>query len=184
MNGKLDSSLLGKFGIDGPGGSNIKSIQRGVATYNATTWMDITINPVDLTKAVVVLPYTSANGNSPSIACFSAVFMNSTTIRISSYASTTDSIDWLVIEFNNVKSLQNGSYNWSTGTGVLINNSVTIANVDISKSLIFVSHVCSSTTGGVYGYYTCTPTFTNSTTINLKKFDIAGTIKWQVVEFS
>jgi hypothetical protein len=179
MNGKLDSNLLGNFGIDGPGGSNIKSIQRGTATIPlSNTSTTVTIGAVDPTKSIVLVDFGN-NGLWPITLDIYAELTNSTTINLTRYNSGdyTQTINWVVIEFNNVKSKQTGLQSLSNSTEVTVN----IANVDMSKALIFASYNSSQSMDPEY----LKTRFISSTQIGLTQI-VSSIMKvaWQVIEFN
>ncbi|OHD22820.1 MAG: hypothetical protein A2Y34_04330 [Spirochaetes bacterium GWC1_27_15] len=161
--------------------SNIKSIQRGSVAFAATATQVVTLAAVDLTKAVVMINYSFTSNTTPDAAdsSYAAVITDSTTLTITRKTGTssdTHTVNWTVVEFYNVKSLQTGSYLLAlTGT-------VTVSNVDPLKSLLFVSAIPG--TAGSFPEVLLRATITNGTTLTF----VIGTtsnlnVKWQLIEF-
>ena len=120
-------------GLDfGLSGDLIKSIQKG--TGSGSGLKTITINPVDTTKSIAFLSVQT--GNAPS-ANPRIQLTNATTVTVTNSSA---SIEWTVIEFKKIKSIQSG-----TATGASLCSSV-ISAVDGSKSNIFWSYFGSSST--------------------------------------
>lgn len=171
--------VLKGHGIGG-GGSNIKSIQRGTVTMNAVT-KDITISAVDLSKSIVQLTVKSAG--SAGADCITGELTSATNLKLAS--GTTGSgnsvVEWTVIEFNNVKSLQSGTTTQTTTTPV----TVTISSVDLTKSILFFTFN-TTTFGPTSNAMPMSGKFTNNTTLSFANYDTTGTktIKWQVIEFN
>lgn len=169
--------------------SNIKSIQSGSVSYTNTTSLDVTISQVDLTKAIVLVQVgEEASGNwIDSRSLVAGKLTSSTNLNLSTYAilATVQSIRWTVIEFNNVKSLQRGSYAWTTTTGTpATQKTVTISPIG-SKAVVFTSFKSQNSAGGQYGYSTCILSYLlNSTTLALERVDYTAVIEWQVIEFN
>lgn len=87
--------------------SNIKSIQRGTLTLDATNTATATITAVDTTKSVLLVSGTGIinSGTTPLAArTFQAVFLSDTQVRITaqqgSGTTTTGTAAWQVIEYN------------------------------------------------------------------------------------
>jgi hypothetical protein len=73
--------------------SPIKSIQRGVANVPSGS-LDITINQVDITKAILI--GGASTGNGPGY----WMLINATTIRVASLNGIAIQVPWTVLEFN------------------------------------------------------------------------------------
>lgn len=175
---------------DSSGGSNIKSLQRGQANvYRATTdpWTkDVTISSVDLTKSIVQCgmvnfetePYLSAN-------LITIEFVNPTTIRIkcevNQLEATSVYVYWEVIEFNNVRSKQNGEFT----VGGTNEPSVSISTINPVKSLVFIK---TRMGGGVVDLNEMVTAVSNVAANSLTFMfwsDNAGRIiSWQLIEFN
>jgi hypothetical protein len=170
----LASNILPTATIGGVTGtySNIKSYQNGYTSIPAYTpaGVSVTISAVDLTKAIVIV-HCPPTGNINSV---TAVFTNSTTITFTppfSSASSVPAIYWEVYEFNNVKSLQRGSY---TGVGT-----ITVSNYNVAKSMLFYSYTSSASAQNIMAVMVKY----NSTTIQVVELDSAGITCWQLIEF-
>lgn len=163
------------------GGSNIKSIQRGTIAINvATTTIDITVTSIDTTKSIAIISNNQDGVSNPSEACFAITIINATTIRITRTASsfTSITVSWQLIEYNNVKSKQTGTFEQ---TSALTDQSVTVTSVNTSKSILYATH-----TSVVTGIQTASWVFLykllNSTTIAFNGQN-ASTKYWQLIEF-
>lgn len=166
-------------GLNGGGGSNIKSIQRGTYAYVGTS-KDITINSVDINKSIVLLSFQGDGANQASYSLVLGKLTSSTILNLSSISSGgTFNVTWQVIEFDNIKSLQKGEVIQTNGVAA----QVTISAVDVSKSIIFCSFKNSSTStiipAGRAEY-----SILNNTTIQfLNGTTGTKTFYWYVVEF-
>lgn len=167
------------------GGSNIKSIQRGVASVNQA--LNITINPVDVTKSIVLITVYS-NGTWGNDHLYLGYLSSGTNLVIEKgFSNTTGDIAWQVIEFNNVKSMQRGTFTDVGGFGA-ITTTKTITSVDLSKSMVIgyiKKDVGSGSNAGETGFNI---TLTNSTTITVKTSNgggsFIGTYYYYVIEFN
>lgn len=170
----IDSILKG-HGI-GVGGSNIKSIQRGVASLNGTS-LSIPISNVDLTKAIVLIGFSSLSSTGAANQ-IQAKFSDSTHILLSIFQTTTVPVSWQVIEFNNVKSLQYG-----TSSVVGVANSTSISNINLDKSILFYTW---TTTASTATASTVRGELASSTTITFNQdgFNPTYEISWFVIEFN
>lgn len=167
---------------DKKGGSNIKSIQRGskIMTSNSNT---VTISSIDLTKAIPKITLIGKGGTSNPAACYvSAKITDETTLTLemggwdTTYAPT---VEWEVVEFNNVKSLQKGSQAISAAT-----TNVTITSINMLKSTLFYSYKTTSATlsnmsAAMGGGRINTATQLTFTQLNTDD----KTIEWYVIEF-
>lgn len=181
---------LEKFSIDGAGGSNIKSIQRGVLRLDGASGSEtVTITAVDLTKAVVKISYNGMSytfTDSTQAVLPSAEITSSTTVVISRGIDSGDMwIPWEVIEFNNVKSLQKGTavalaYDSFYGFDV---QSVGIATVDPLKSIVFFNYK-SLLAGGSDMIYAGVACEVEASLVRFTtKVDYDYSVHWQLVEF-
>ena len=154
-------------GLDfGLSGDLIKSIQKGAGLGAGSA--AITINAVDTTKSIAFLSvqtgvYPSAN---PTIRLTDA-----TTVTVT---NASPNIEWTVIEFKKIKSIQSG-----TATGTTSCSSV-ISAVNNSKSNIFWSYFGSSATLTNVQEARFASTTSVSFTINAM---IPWTVYWFVVEW-
>lgn len=169
----------------GGGGSNVKSIQRGTTILTAQS-LDLTISSVDLNKSIVIMSYSDLNNSSDGNSLIRAKLTSATNINfyLGEY-STPKYIEWQVIEFNNVKSIQRGDFTTpsTTITAYVDKSSVTINSINTSKSLIFASFASEL---GYSSRYTMIGNFqiSNATTITLAKGNSVQRFwHWQVIEF-
>jgi hypothetical protein len=166
----------------GGGGSNIKSIQNGVSSMGTGVgYIDVTISAIDITKTVVIVTdgyETSGNYPYDGYCKMVASVINSTTIRITRGVTNANvnNINWQVIEFNNVKSLQSGVVG-----GTVTNGDATVNSYDPSKSMLIVNYMLSTTTNSDY---TVTIFKNGSGKIGYVIFsNYYVTARWQLIEF-
>jgi hypothetical protein len=166
----------------GGGGGNIKSLQKGETSITASSSStNITINAVDTSKAIVLISFFGAESVMER-ALVKAEITTSTNINLSRFSSaSTNPIDisWVVVEFDNVKSLQKGNFTMSASP-----SSISISAVDTQKTLIFVSYNSNSTSTfanrSFLKHYLST-----STSISLvNEGAITHHIHWQAIEFN
>jgi hypothetical protein len=172
-------------GLNGAGGSNIKSAQSGFTTMTAVT-VDIPVSSIDITKSIVIIREQGYNsGYGVKTKMVGAALINSTTLRLylNTYnVNTQPQVTWQVIEFNNVKSKQSGIKLISAyDTDV----TVTISSINTAKSII----ICSATSSGTSDSDQAlqfNARISNSTTIAFKTSANASEITayWQVIEFN
>lgn len=169
----------GRFG--GGSGSVIKSVQRGLTTTAAAgTKQTITINPVDVSKSIILMTIQSDNAW-PQIVEVLAKIESSTTISFEHVYSNTNSvfISWEVVEFSKLKSLQKGDVAQTASPEV----NVTINAVDLSKTIVFVTSK-NSDTNNASARTRVRASLTNSTTLNIfTRNTNTQTFHYQVVEF-
>lgn len=170
----------------GGGSSNIKSIQRGATTLTAQS-LDLTISSVDLNKSIVIMSYSDLNNSADGNSLIRAKLTSSTNINfyLGQGYSMPKYIEWQVIEFNNVKSIQRGDFTTpSTAITTFVDkSSVTINSINVGKSLIFASFASEL---GYSSQYTMVGNYqiSNTTTITLAKGNSVQRFwHWQVVEF-
>jgi len=134
MEGLLSGNLLSKASVFGSsGGSNIKSIQRGTADMANASTLNIAISDVDLTKSIVIVSGVTS-GVAGTYFWVQGKLLNSTTVslRRNSVGTPAYLVDWVVIEFNNVKSLQTGE----TSVGNFLSVTQAVTSIDPLKSLL------------------------------------------------
>jgi hypothetical protein len=145
---------MGGHGIGGSS-SNIKSIQRGNLNTAGYPSKDVTISPVNLSRAIVRIVGNYGTQTTPSNDMCTVKFKDSSTITIQMNGSGASVyVEWEVIELNNVKGIQSGSY-------TLTSNGYTPTQVVISainplKSIMFASVRTTYSTADVspyQGYY-------------------------------
>jgi len=171
---------LDKFKVSGDGGgSNIKSIQRGTFTMTATS-NTITISSIDITKSVVMVTITGATSAAyDASSSTKGVLTNPTTLTLTRQDTTYGIVvTWVVVEFNNVKSLQTGIKYMSANT------TVTISSVNVSKSLVFDSSD-NNNTGVRSQIIDSRCDLINPTTLSFTVSSGVGyNHAWQVIEFN
>ena len=179
---KIGVDLLGLVGTL----SNVKSIQRGTLSGVLDDSNNVSITSVDVSKSVVIsVPRGDMSNAQYRFLNCRASITSSTNINFAFDASPGSSgptVDWIVIEFDNVKSKQTG-----TNT-IAANTNVTITSVDMSKSLVFVSfsNPSSSTADArgtmINGVLTSA---TNLLLLNPSTYvTVTNSINWQIIEFN
>lgn len=93
-------SKVGKIEL----GNTIKSIQNGTATAPRKYTGKITISPVNLDKSILLCKSATYEARKKVM----ANLINNTTIEIKTYHEYATQCNWTVIEFDNIKSIQNG----------------------------------------------------------------------------
>ena len=124
-------------GLDiGVGGSSIKSIQRGSVAISSTSVINVPITSVDLTKSIVLFTHQVPTSTTDVSNTFvTAELTTSTNIAFTRGGTGNGgTIKWEVIEYNNVKSVQSGSY-----LSTLASETKTITSVNTSKSTSILS---------------------------------------------
>lgn len=170
-------------GLNG-GMPNVKSLQRGTGSMTyANTVNTVAINPVDLSKAIVLISYTSSSSYAGYYGQhhIRAELTNTNTITLTKGNTNSDpSFSWVVIEFNNVKTLQRGTtiFNATAGTQ-------SITAVDLSKALLFSSFSNVNNGGGVMWTPKAWLSSNNGVTFD-PGFAPYGSMThaWQVIEFN
>jgi hypothetical protein len=132
---------------------NIKSLQSGTANFTISEQtLTVTITEVDTTASVLFFSYqrggSSAGSSTPDKAMVKGVLTNSTTLTftVGGTAYSPWIIDWQVVTFYNVKSLQRGSALAET-PGLSLQQS-TVTAVDPSRCLLIVSAESTDTAAG------------------------------------
>jgi hypothetical protein len=122
----------------GGGKKSIKSIQSGEYNFSSGTSNDVSITSVDLTKSIIYFTWAEPSMVISSNYCVRAIFNSSTQINFSIGSfGLAIKINWFVVEYENVKSLQSGITTHSGGDST--NHTVTISSITTSKSLLFSS---------------------------------------------
>lgn len=162
---------------DKKAGGNIKSIQRGVSSLGMDiTETNITINNVDLGKAIVHIDVSTSNTLARP-ALIRGELINSNTLRIiRGGGNDISTAMWQVVEFENVKNLQKGTRTFDVSTSF-----VTISLVVLSKSIIIASF--SSLSDSSNGHHP-SARLGNSTEVYLSRASGSTTGHWQVIEFN
>jgi len=160
----------------------IKSIQRGSYTFDDTTSsVNITISAVDLNAAIVLFSHKYISGiTTPYNVLIWARLTSPTTLELArAQAQGQQQVEWQVVEFNNVKSVQRGTVNMNSSATVTINA------VDLSKSLCFASFKDSGSGGDMSNAFVAIK-FNSTTQLSLSAYaTISNTrsVHWQVIEF-
>lgn len=176
MKGLLSNQTLFNNRMFGPNISPIKNTQRGIASItNGNTSVTVVLSTIDITKSIVKISYFGVGTLQPR-----AVITNSTTLTITRYASSgTTNVNWEVIEYNNVKSLQSGNLNLTGSTESV----VSVSSINTLKSTLYVSH---STNDTDLNQVSLRDRIIDSTSIGFK-FDFSdtstATIQWYLIEF-
>lgn len=170
-----------KGGLNDGGGSNIKSIQRGVNSCTSIS-QTVTISAIDVTKSIVNISYSCSGNNALRNLLPKVVITNSTTLTITFNISPGYEVyvSWEVIEFNNVKNLQTGLVNMPNATPLTVN----ISAVNLAKSMLYFTNNSVSATSTA-NYVTMRGLIATGTTLTFNQGDtISRDIAWQVVEFN
>lgn len=177
------------FGGLNSGGSNIKSIQRGSISLGSNT-ITLSIAPVDLSKTVLILTNEAAAYNKNAGAnAIKGEFVDNQTLRFStkSFINYGPIVNFFVVEFNNVKSIQRGSFiETFVRDGSIKSRDIAISSVNINKSLIFFSFKTGDGYFGYYGSYAVGAKFMSSTSLRFSVFGDSQDVDlyWQVIEFN
>lgn len=190
MQGLLSNELLSESSLFGSfGGSNIKSIQKISKKLSNLQSQTIPINPVDITKSIVILSGILPSNVYPSETLASVRISSSTEVTVLiDDASNTPTIEIVVIEFNKVKSLQKGNvvvYGSSNGIAI-VNQTVPISTIDISKSFLFSSFKTNYSTNNFNQGFMLASITSDASILFQGPFStgFTYTIEWQVIEFN
>jgi hypothetical protein len=173
-------SVLKSHGI-GIGGSNIKSIQRGYARIDNTSY-PITISPVDTTKAIVRIKVTNYTETNSQIRnnLTSIELTNSTTVTLKKNATgNTFDIYWEVIEFNNVKNIQSGVKEITASV-----DNITVSSVDTTKCVLFYSYTSNNTATESISHLVAIGITSNTLLHILQYPSTEKLIQWYLIEFN
>lgn len=167
-------------GLLGGGGSNIKSIQRGITKITSPTH-NVTIAEVDLNKAILIMSFDPISTGS-SDKSVGGKLTTSTNIQFLCKLEYNQAVSWQVIEFNNVKSVQRGSV-----SGIDLGNGETfnITSIDTTKSFLVFNYRLDASGTAVLGY-PCRGQITTSTTIEFQSGfgALTDAVEWEVIEFN
>ena len=135
-------NVLRDHGLGFGCGSNIKSIQRVFAEWTPNTkTVTKDISVVDESKTIVLFSSMPIN-TAPAQNQIMARILSPSTLQFdigAVYNSTTPYFEAVVIEFEDVRSIQKGTVVLTNG-GYGAYDNFLISEVDISKSLVFGSH--------------------------------------------
>jgi hypothetical protein len=160
--------------------SNIKSIQKGTSAISVdSTYIDVGISSVDTGKTIVLLSFVGGANQASNLLVMGRL-LNSQTVRFQRVSPNVGAIivDWQVIEFENVKSLQTGILT-STSTAPL----TTINPVVFSKSVLFFSYMLNDISTSI-NIALMKGRLSSSTVLYFERPTAQQvSIYWQVVEF-
>lgn len=164
------------MGLDlGFGCNSIKSIQRGIIDVTSVS-TNIAISTVDLTKSIVRIVNETQLVTKYGDTMGSLTAPTNLNLSFNAYMAH-NLIKWEVIEFNNVKSLQSGTY-ILTVSGV--EQIVPISTVNPLKSLLFFSETTDDTSANAIAL----GRIVSAASIGFKSMPVNKYIKWQVIEFN
>lgn len=176
--------MFNSFPIPKPdgGGSNIKSIQRGTASFTGSeTSITVTlVTPIDTNKSLAYALVVAENTSYTD--CVDVDITNGTTLTFTRTAANTavQTVTWRVEEYNNVKSMQSGTF-----IPVNASDNVTITAVNMDKAILAVSWKTTANFAGSV-YYLCRYSLTSSTNINFVEYNSVQTtfrLRWRLLEF-
>lgn len=173
-----DLQLHGLLG--GGGGSNIKSIQRGSMSLS-TGYFNLGISPIDLDSTIVLInnhaPFSSYTNQQ---LIFRAYLLDDSHLVFNKTNSSPNSIpvNYQIVEFTNVKSLQRGEATIYEGAESIID----IAQIDQSKSLLFYSFMSNDTGSGNRGAL-MGGRIKNNTQLAFNYGTSSANVSWQLIEF-
>lgn len=175
-------SLVGTFA-----GGGIKSIQRGTASISAGAQNKlVAITAVDMTKSIARQITIEATGSVGSVVAMLSLTSNTQLSVDRIYTGDACNINWEVIEFFGVKSVQTGT---TTVNAYTTEQSVTISSVNPLKTLSFISvRTNDNTTGQTNGatWKSQQSYVTSATNLFIRcgsAGSYTGSIRWFVVEF-
>lgn len=170
-----------------PSKKSIKSIQRFEDFIQGST-KDITIQAVDTSKAIVLISFSEGNtdAHAPAKLYCSVELINATTVRVrrvSNFVGTASRqarFNIQVIEFNQVKSKQVGSFVHSSYL-----QNITIASIEPSKSILYFERTNTKPDdGSTLTLDYVSGKIVNSTTLKFEsQVQTNQTIYWQLIEF-
>ena len=188
MQGLLNNSRILNSSIFGAGGSNIKSIQRGLSSIAADgTSQSIAVSSVDPSTSILLIDIYPNSNNSQIAQFFVRAKLNSATsilaYRGESHTVTAE-FTWQLIEFEPkfVKSVQRGTV-LDPVSGEL---SIAISAVNTGKAMAFANFstlFANSTSFSQMGFGV---ELRNSTTLVIPRhgdYNRNRTFEWQVIEF-
>lgn len=172
---------LMQHGIGIADASPIKSIQRGYADIAGSTKnLEVNISEIDKSKSIIRVSPESKGLDSGSLAILGKITSNS---KIELERETSHNVNigvyWEVIEFNEIKSKQEGQVLVGYGQGF---QEINISEIDIEKSIIvgsFKAVAQSSTLSMV-----CVFNINTSTQIAVSRYNQNKTVHYQVIEFN
>lgn len=170
-------ALQAVSGFDLFGGA-IESIQYGNYQHTSSGAEDITISTVDKNNCILEFSFDIDFNNTTRV--ISGEIVDNATIRFKKSHSATGNISWRLIEFKNVSSRQEATI--TSGDAV---TDVTISEVDVSKTKLFVSWSCSTSSNDLSGvffqYFLQSPT--NLRIATQRPASFTKEFKIQIIEF-
>lgn len=176
-------------GLNEKGVNNIKNIQRGSLTLTKGEYSkNVSVSAINTNKTVLLVSVrTKTSDSDPRENAVRGLILSDTSISVERYKASSDklfTVDWVLMEFDNIKSFQSGQF--SFGGYLTYSQKVSINTVNISKSVIFSSFCFDNDTLNVF--LPSEPVvFFNANTLEISKFPstnlyIRGT--WYVIEFN
>lgn len=166
-------------GLDlGLAGTNIKSIQMGQVTTTLST-QSVTITAVNRANSII-LCNSPSSGTDPSVEKFAPTFVSDTSFNlVRGTAGSSRTINYAVIEFNNVKSIQRGISATSVGLA-----QVTVSPVNPLKSILLNNFIYLASVTNI-SLFNDNYRIVNSTTIELNDYSNGNSRNyWQLIEFN
>lgn len=174
-------AILKDLGI-GVGGISVKSVQRG--TFDASQLQtDVPINNINKDKSVLMITIgVNSATEYPYRETVRGQILDNTTLRFNmENISTTPNLEWQVVEFENVRSIQTGSVQIADTVSIM---NVPINAVDLNKAILFFTFTNnSSSSTNVLSKSSMRGNLTTPTNIFLAGYS-AGikSVNWQVIE--
>ncbi len=182
----MGEAIISRRGGSG-GGSSIVNIQHinGVLNGGSVLFNDVTIQAVDMGKAVVEITFNfSSFMEWWSNGLLRAQLTDPETVRVRRSVVSTIAIPYCltVTEYENVKGIQRGNANL---TSSLTEVSVAITPVALNKSKLIFSYTCSRDAYDRNGYIFTRGCFTAVDEITFYRGAASDTVSidWQVLEF-
>lgn len=181
---------MGIVNAGGGGGSNIKSIQRGLFTFSSNPGTyTLNFTAVDISKSILTFSYTTGTKSGVNkYVLIQGQIINSTQASFSNFLPG-DSIDftveWQITEYENVKSVQRGATSITSGAVVVSASNVSISSIDVDKSILFFSaknqYAFSSSVGLLFRGKIASPTILTFYAYHDSGWDT--NFQYQVIEF-
>ncbi len=166
----------------GGGGSNIKSIQGGTFNYFGTgagdTQSDMTVNTVNANNCLLLLSIVGYSN--PQNSCVNGTVYNNY-IRLKKYLGyDSPTVQWQLIEFNNVKSRQSGFV-----TQLM---TISINEINLGKSIAYstILNSASNEQSAWSSGFSNSIKLTSPTSLNIDGATYLSNtreVAWQVIEF-
>ncbi len=174
---------IGYLTGQGGGGSNIKSIQRGLVSmsYDLAAYT-YTINSVDINNSIVRLNNNLSQNGSADQNVLKSAFVSATQIKIETLSSgaTRPNVSWEVIEFKNVKSIQRITKSIPSS---LSSDESTISPINRNKTILFFDYTAGGTNDMSYLQLSTFISSDNTISFYRKSGSSNFSVNIQVVEF-